>query len=201
MPIPWLRVLDAVLSLSEVARRVNRPAPTALANPADAGTTASGAPGAIEARLAGVVVAALKEAFDRDHQRLQLERDHRDAERKRAERTLRLELLRQTGDREVARQRMVAGIAVATWLAALLFAGLVTTTVPARIVLGGGTALLLASLASAMLAQARVAEALGHIDDDRDDRTIHPAGGAAGAAAPWLLVAGLATIAVGVLIR
>ncbi|MGE3513167.1 MAG: hypothetical protein AB7N65_30270, partial [Vicinamibacterales bacterium] len=103
MPIPWLRVLDAVLSLGEVARRVNRPASTALANPAEAGTTAN-APAAIEARLAGVVVAALKEAFDRDHQRLQLEREHRDAERTRAERILRLELLRQTGDREVARQ-------------------------------------------------------------------------------------------------
>ncbi|MGE3513237.1 MAG: hypothetical protein AB7N65_30625, partial [Vicinamibacterales bacterium] len=159
------------------------------------------APAAIEARLAGVVDAALQEAIDRDHQRLQLEREHRDAERTRAERILRLELLRQTGDREVARQRMVAGIAVATWLAALLFAGLVTTTVPARIVLGGGTALLLAALASAMLAQARVADALGHLDQDREDRTIHPTGGAAGVAAPWLLVAGLATIAIGVLIR
>ena len=52
-------------------------------------------PGGLEARLAGVVVAALKEAFDRDTQRLELEREQLDAERQRAERALRLELRRQ----------------------------------------------------------------------------------------------------------
>ena len=41
-------------------------------------------PGALEARLAGVVVAALKEAFDRDSRRLELERDQLAAERLRA---------------------------------------------------------------------------------------------------------------------
>src|SRR6185369_13315161 len=56
--------------------------------------TASRVPGGLEARLAGVVVAALKEAFDRDTRRLDLERQQLEAERQRAERALRLELQR-----------------------------------------------------------------------------------------------------------
>ena len=58
--------------------------------------------GPLEVRLAGVVVAALKEAFDRDHQRLELEREQIEAERMRAERLLRIELARQAGNRESA---------------------------------------------------------------------------------------------------
>ena len=80
------------------------------------------APGGLEARLAGVVVAALKEAFDRDTRRLELEREQLDAERERAERALRLELQRQAADREIGRLRLLAGVAVAGWLGTLLLA-------------------------------------------------------------------------------
>src|SRR6185436_9870926 len=74
--------------------------------------------GNLEARLAGVVVAALKEAFDRDNRRLDLEREQAQAERLRAERALRLELARQAVDREIGRLRLTAGVAVACWLGA-----------------------------------------------------------------------------------
>ena len=77
--------------------------------------------GGLEARLAGVVVAALKEAFDRDTRRLELEREQLEAERERAERALRLELQRQAGDREIGRLRLLAGVAVASWLGTLFF--------------------------------------------------------------------------------
>ena len=67
--------------------------------------------GGLEARMAGVVVAALKEAFDRDSRRLELEREQLAAERQRAERALQLELQRQAGDREIGRLRLLAGVA------------------------------------------------------------------------------------------
>ena len=69
----------------------------------------------IEARLAGVVVAALKEAFDRDSVRLEMERAQMEAERRRAEELLRAELRRQAADRMLAQLRLVAVMAVGTW--------------------------------------------------------------------------------------
>src|SRR3954451_21744896 len=79
----WMRVFDTVANFAQLTGRFKRegaaepgaPPPTAL--------------GQIEARLAGVVVAALKEAFDRDRARMDLERAHLDAERQRAEEALR----------------------------------------------------------------------------------------------------------------
>ena len=49
--------------------------------------------------MAGVLVAALKEAFDRDGTRLEMERSQIEAERRRAEEALRAELRRQAGER------------------------------------------------------------------------------------------------------
>ena len=60
--------------------------------------------GHLEARLTGVMVSALKEAFDRDAARLDLERAALDDQRRRAEEALRLELVRQ-------RPRLVFGAA------------------------------------------------------------------------------------------
>ena len=84
--------------------------------------------GGLETRLAGVVVAALKEAFDRDTRRLDLEHEQMAAERLRAERALRLELRRQAADREIARVRLLAAAALASWLGTLFFAGRVIHT-------------------------------------------------------------------------
>src|SRR2546430_13789583 len=77
--------------------------------PEETSLTAAQAPtglaGQIEARLTNVVVAALKEAFDRDHARLELERAQIEEQRRRAEEALRLELRRQVLDRELGRLR------------------------------------------------------------------------------------------------
>ena len=53
-----------------------------------------------------MVVAALKEAFDRDHARLELERGQLEEERRRAAAALQAELRRQAIDRELGRLRL-----------------------------------------------------------------------------------------------
>src|SRR5262245_8137635 len=72
----------------------------------------SGVRGYLETRLTNGLVAALKEAFDRDHARLELERAELEEQRRRAERTLQVELLRQAADRELGRLRLLAGTAL-----------------------------------------------------------------------------------------
>lgn len=199
MPVPWLRVLDAVISLTDIARKVNRRPAAALSDP---GSEPAALPAAapIEARLTGVVVAALKEAFDRDHQRIQFEREQRDADRKRAERLLRLELARQAGDRTIAGLRLVAGIAVVSWLATLLFAGAASNlSVATRVLVGVGWTLLLAALAAAFAGQSAVVTAQAQVHERDESRGLAGNGGAL--AAPWLLLAGLATLAIAVLVR
>jgi len=155
--------------------------------------------GALETRLAGVVVAALKEAFERDHQRLELERQQMAEERARAERAVRLELLRQAGERELGRLRLLAGVALASWLGTLFFATKLAAGIGGRVALGAGWVLLLAALGSTFSGQSRVARALGAIDD-RTQAADVSSSGAAGAVAPWLIVAGLAVIAFSVLL-
>jgi hypothetical protein len=196
MALPWLRIIDSVLGLTGVVRSARGRS----AFPEEELAAGPRGLGGLEARLAGVVVAALKEAFDRDHQRLELERQQIEAERARAERALRLELLRQSGDREIGRLRLLAAVAVVSWLGTLFFATRLTGgAAGGRIALGAGWVLLLAALAAAFAAQSRVARVLGAIDE----RTLAAdvsASGPAGAIAPWLIVAGLAVIAFGVLL-
>jgi hypothetical protein len=201
MSVPWSRLIDAALAVTNLALgRMPR---------GRTGRVGAGAPddqieasraGHLEARLAGVVVAALKEAFDRDSKRLDLERDQIESERQRAERALRLELIRQAGDREVGRLRLLAGIATASWLGTLFFSSqLMGGALAARVALGAGWVLLLASLAAAFAAQARVGGALRRIDETAYQPD--PASsGASGAAAPWLMVIGLAFVGLAVLI-
>lgn len=199
MPVPWLRVLDAVLGLTEIARKVNRRPAAALSDQSGEPAALQSAAAPIEARLTGVVVAALKEAFDRDHQRIQFEREQREVDRKRAERALRLELARQTGDRVVAQLRLVAIVAVTSWLATLLFAGLAPNlSVATRVLLGIGWLSLLAALAAAFTGQSTVAAALAQTHERDEPRSA--LGGGAALAAPWLLIGGLAIIAIAVLV-
>src|SRR5881628_55010 len=108
MPVPWLQLIDAALGVANFAR--GRKPPPANDEPQQL-EAAARQPGGLEARMAGVVVAALKEAFDRDSRRLELEREQLAAERQRAERALKLELQRQAGDREIGRMRLLAGVA------------------------------------------------------------------------------------------
>jgi hypothetical protein len=197
MALPWLRILDTVVGVGDLAlsRRAKR-SPAAEDNqPLPAG---GGALGQLETRLTGVVFAALKEAFDRDSRRLDLEREHVNAERLRAERALRLEWLRQAGDRELARLRLTAVMAGASWIGTLFFsARLIAGGAGARVALGSGWVALLAALALSFAGQAGVSDALARADLDRE----HPVPATlAGRLAPWFVVVGLALVGVAVLI-
>lgn len=193
MGLPWLRILDTMLGATDLARSFKLRSMTDEQQQLEA---ASRAGGALETRLAGVVVAALKEAFDRDTRRLELEREQAAVERERAERALRLELRRQAGDREIGRLRLVAAGAIASWLGTLFFSGrLMGGPVVARVLLGGGWVLLLAAVAASFSAQSQVAAALDYSSDDRPITS-----GTAGALAVWLIVAGLALVGVAVLV-
>jgi hypothetical protein len=180
----WMRIIDTVGGLAQMAARW-RGAPERGAGP----LTAAGPLGALETRLAGVVVAALKEAFDRDSARLELERSHIEAERQRAERALRAELRRQAAERALGQLRLIAVMAISAWaLSAALSVWLpgMRDGVP-RALLGAGWLLAIAALGTAFAAWQRVsswtADPLATSDDAAVPKTA--------AVAPWLLIAAL----------
>ena len=76
MAVPWLQLLDAAIGMANLARSRKEPAPGETTTRAIDQRSLGG----LESRLAGVVVAALKEAFDRDTRRLELEREQLEAE-------------------------------------------------------------------------------------------------------------------------
>ena len=148
----------------------------------------------IETRLTNVMVAALKEAFDRDHARLEMERTHAEEQRRHAEALMRMELRRQVADREIGRLRFLAGGALAGWIfsVVLLVPRLDTVSAVSNIVLVAGWLLLLGSLGSALSAQGRISAQEPESENHSDTST-------AGAAAVWLLLAGLALSALSML--
>lgn len=185
----WLRVLDTVGGLAQMAGRMRRGADR------DAPITAlepGGGLGQLETRLAGVVVAALKEAFDRDRTRLDLEQAHLAAERQRAEAALHAELRRQAADRTLHHLRLVAIMAIGVWMlsAALaiwlpgLRAGL------PRIGLGLGWAFAIASLGGAFAGSQHAAAWSAADATGLSSRPGAPQHAAANAA-PWLLLGAL----------
>src|SRR5436190_17692736 len=193
MPVPWLSIVDTLIGITDIAVRRRAPAPEPE-HELRLDDRSGGPLGGLEARLAGVVVAALKEAFDRDTRRLELERAELEAERERAERALRLELRRQAGDREIERLRLLAGIAVASWIGTLFFsARLLGTGAGSRVALGGAWLLILLAFAAACLGQSRVAQSLAQ-SDNRDLGS-----GIMGTATVWLIVGGLGLVGVAVL--
>ncbi len=142
-----------------------------------------------------MVVAALKEAFDRDHARLEFERHQLDEQRRRAEEAMRLELRRQAADRELGRLRLLAGTALVGWIASVVALGarIGAVSTPGRVALAVGWALLLGALGAAFSAQGRVGA-----DVPQSDRAIDA--GPAGSAALWLLIVGLGAIALSLLL-
>lgn len=184
----WMRVFDAVSNLAQLAGGFRKPA----APPSDAGAVPpGGGPIAqLETRLAGVVVAALKEAFDRDRARMDLEREHLESERRRAEEALRAELRRQAADRALGRLRLVATMAIGVWIVSAALGVWLPGMhggVP-RALLGAGWACAIAALGCAFAARQRVAA------------VTEPAfPGVAEAVAPWLLVTGIALSAASLL--
>ena len=128
-------------------------------------------------------MAALKEAFDRDHARLELERAQVEEQRRRAEEALRLELRRQAIDRELARLRLLAGTALVGWIASIAVLFIHPAGVASRIVLGLGWLLLLGALGAAFNAQGRVNVEKAETND----------------VPLWLMIAGLAATAISLL--
>ncbi len=200
----WLRALDAVGGLASVAQRILEPkeeAPKPSRDPlidSLAPSEQSGQLGQLEARLAGVVVGALKEAFDRDRARLDLERDHLDGERGRADRAMRLEQARQAGDRALVELRLIALLSLAVWMtSAVLMAWLVDGSAPAaKGLLAFGWSGLIGAIACAFVAHGRV---LSWLADADAATTGAPVGGLT-VATPWLLAVGFASTAASIVI-
>jgi hypothetical protein len=184
----WLRLFDAASDLAKLARRVRRPELPVEGNPAGGGPMAQ-----METRLAGVVVAALKEAFDRDRARMDFERAHLDAERERAEQALRAELRRQAADRALAHVRTIALMTIGVWmLSAALGVWMPGMRVgAARYVLGAGWACVLGALGCAFAGWQRIT--IWSASETGDGSTSASLGFAE-RAAPWLLLLSMALV-------
>jgi hypothetical protein len=186
----WMRVLDTVTTLAQAGSRLRR---------AVTGTDLQQSPGmgpigALETRLAGVVVAALKEAFDRDRARMDLERETIEAERARAERALQAELRRQAADRALTQLKLIAAFAggmlltsgvLSAWVAGMREGG-------AAAALGLGWAAGLGALGCVFAAWPKVsAIATSPSADARPPAVV--------TTAPWLLLTSLALTAASLL--
>jgi hypothetical protein len=103
-------------------------------------------------------------------------------------------LRRQAADRELARLRLIGGAALIGWIASvvLVVIRLGALSAVSRGVSAVGWLLLLASLGAAFAAQGRLTAA---VTDPSGD----VAPGSGGAAALWLLIAGLAVAAIAIL--
>jgi len=200
MPLPWIGILDTAIGMANMAlaRRAKNRADSDDTRQLVAGGANPGVPATLETHLAGVVVAALKEVFERDTRRLDLEREQAEAERARADRALRLELLRQAGDREIGRLRLMAAAALVSWLGTMVLAPrLVGGSVAGRVALGSGWFFLLAALASAFVGLSRVSRALADADPGRDPALRL---GPAGALAACFIIAGLGLLGAAMLL-
>jgi hypothetical protein len=198
MPPPWLAIIDGAIGLANMALARRRSRPAGEDHEPPTGMTAEAGPRTLETHMAGVVVAALREVFDRDSKRLELERELAEAERERAERALRLELRRQAGDREIGRLRLVAGLALVVWLATLVLSPrVVAGGLPARILLGSSWFCLAASIACALAALSNVGRALA---DPDHDHTPVPQPDTTGTLAAWFILMGLVLAGVAALV-
>jgi hypothetical protein len=182
----WAGVIDTVGGLVQMARRFRQGAAEGLSS---VEPLTGGSLGQVEARLAGVVVAALREAFDRDSVRMEMERAQIDAERQRAEAALRAELRRQAADRILGQLRLIAVMAIGTWaLSAALGVWLpgMREGIP-RVLLGAGWIFALGTLAFAFTGWQRVSTRSADTSPGaavlEHRATIY---------APWLLITALA---------
>lgn len=198
MALPWLRLIDLALGLNDVVRRVRARTDNTETTRALTGQ-ASTALGGVETRMAGVVVSALKEAFDRDHVRLQLEREKLEAERQRADRILKLELLRQAGEREIGRMQTLTAAGLVGLSASVALSFRLPPSGGGRFLIGMAMALLLSSLICAFAEQARLSRTIAAADDRLSVESA-TAPQTAGVAAPWLVAAGFVAVAIAALL-
>ena len=178
----WMRVLDTVTGLARMGGRLR-----ATLDPTYSEVPETAARG-LETRLAGVVVAALKEAFDRDRARMELERSQIEAERRRAEDALAAELRRQAAEQALGQLKLLAIMAIGMWmLSAALAVWLpgMRAGLP-RGLLGAGGALSFAAMGCTFAGS----QAISAWTSAPVNSAPPPSGGAA-AAAPWLLLLAL----------
>ena len=189
-----MRVLDTVSGLIQMSGRFRR-SETDLQGPPQGG----GPLGQLEARLAGVVVAALKEAFDRDRARMDLERSQMEAERARAEEALRAELRRQASERALGQLRMIAVMAFALLMVSAALGVWMPgmQTLAPRILMGSGWIAAIVALGCAFAGWQHVSAwtALTSPVTDPSGTPHHPAA----SAAPWLLLGALALTGISLL--
>ncbi|HXE81220.1 MAG TPA: hypothetical protein VNK41_10745 [Vicinamibacterales bacterium] len=211
MGVNWAglwKVAQAVFGIAEASRQFMGPRTSSDAQRGVLGVTdlartpaSGGMLGQFEARLTGVVVSALKEAFDRDAARLDLERSMLEDQRHRAEQALRLELVRQAGDRALARLRAIGVMALVVWIVSVLFVMRFPDGLDgaARIVLGAGWLALFGAGAASFVAYSRVSRwlATAHLGNAAPESL--PEDGPA-ALAPWLGLGGFALVAVSLLL-
>lgn len=184
-----MRVLDTVSGLVQLSTRFRREAPGDLSVP-DAG---GGQAVPLEARLAGVVVAALQEAFDRDRARMDLERSQVEAEQRRVAEAMAAELRRQASDRALGQLRLIAVISVAVWmLSAALAVWLpgMREGLP-RLMLGSGWALAFGALGCAFASWQRISEWTARAGAGTASG---PPVSAAASSCPWLLLGALTLV-------
>ncbi len=157
--------------------------------------------GQLEARLAGVLVSALKEAFDRDRAHLDMEREQIEHERKRAEELMRLELLRQAGERELANLRSGVIVVLVVWITSVLFVMLHRGGfgVVGLVLLAVGWAALLGALGASFAAHRHVSGSLLRGVTERVEATSLQRHALA-PAIPWLIIVGLACTAASLLV-
>jgi hypothetical protein len=207
MAVNWAglwRIAQAAFGIADASRQLFGVPQAPPVDHDDAALTraaSGGVLGHLEARLTGVVVSALKEAFDRDAARLDLERAALEDQRRRAEEALRLELVRQAGERAVARHRFIGGFAVAIWIVSVIFlmrfaGGLAGG---GRIVLALGWLSLLGATAASFAAHTQATRWIAAAQVTRSAPDSLPEGGPS-AAGPWLALAGLALVGVSLLI-
>jgi len=189
----WMRVLDTVNGLIQMSGRFRRPE-TDLQAPSSGG----GQMGQLETRLAGVVVAALKEAFDRDRARMDLERSQIESERARAEEALRAELRRQASERVLGQLRLIAVMAFALMMVSAALGvwlpGMQTLT--PRILMGSGWIAAIIALGCSFAGWQHVSAWTAAVGPDAaTGNPHHPAV----SAAPWLLLGALALTGISLL--
>jgi hypothetical protein len=198
MAVPWMKVLDTVGSLVQLTGGGRRSSESVPATGEGEDARPGNPLATIEARLAGVVVAALHEAFDRDRVRMDMERAQVAEEQRRAAEALAAELRRQTAERALGQLRLIAITAVAIWMiSAILAAWLpgMRAGIP-RFLLGGGWALAFGALGAAFAGWQRISEWSG--TSSAAPAALPQTGPAS--AAPWLLLGSLALIAASLLV-
>ncbi len=205
-----LRAAETLVNIGQaVGRSRNRDASTAVATrpeeapPAQDLAAGTRLFGQLEARLAGVLVSALKEAFDRDRAHLEMEREQIEHERKRAEELMRLEMLRQAGERELAAIRSAIVVALVIWITSVLFMMVPrgAVGVAGLVLLAVGWAMLLGALGASFAAYRHVAAGLrgaaGPPPGDAGSLARHPLA----PVNPWLIVVGLGCTAASLIVR